>query len=346
MLQLKDISYQYEKTPLLENLNLHLADHEILCLLGKSGSGKSTLLRIIAGLEKPDHGDIFWNGVSILNVPPFKRNFGLMFQDYALFPHLTVFENIAFGLEMNKVNSEKIPPIVEKLLKQVGMESFANRKVTELSGGEQQRVALARALAPQPHLLMLDEPLGALDHTLRVSLLAELRRILGENGIPSVYVTHDQDEAFSIADRIALLHDGVIVQTDTPENIFLKPKSVWVARFLGLNNLLPATGVTDSQILLKLNDRTIYLTIPLEYPLVEGQKIWILFRDEKLQLTNDADFSIKGIIKESIFKGSNYETHVEITPGTVFSIINEKKFQAGTEIELFYSPEDLLALLI
>ncbi|HPB39665.1 MAG TPA: ABC transporter ATP-binding protein [Flexilinea sp.] len=346
MLQLKDISYQYEKTPLLENLNLHLADHEILCLLGKSGSGKSTLLRIIAGLEKPDHGDIFWNGVSILNVPPFKRNFGLMFQDYALFPHLTVFENIAFGLEMNKVNSEKIPPIVEKLLKQVGMESFANRKVTELSGGEQQRVALARALAPQPHLLMLDEPLGALDHTLRVSLLAELRRILGENGIPSVYVTHDQDEAFSIADRIALLHDGVIVQTDTPENIFLRPKSVWVARFLGLNNLLPAIGVTDSQILLKLNDRTIYLTIPLEYPLVEGQKIWILFRDEKLQLTNDADFSIKGIIKESIFKGSNYETHVEITPGTVFSVINEKKFQAGTEIELFYSPEDLLALLI
>ncbi|HOW06279.1 MAG TPA: ABC transporter ATP-binding protein [Flexilinea sp.] len=346
MLQLKDISYQYEKTPLLENLNLHLADHEILCLLGKSGSGKSTLLRIIAGLEKPDHGDIFWNGVSILNVPPFKRNFGLMFQDYALFPHLTVFENIAFGLEMNKVNSEKIPPIVEKLLKQVGMESFANRKVTELSGGEQQRVALARALAPQPHLLMLDEPLGALDHTLRVSLLAELRRILGENGIPSVYVTHDQDEAFSIADRIALLHDGVIIQTDTPENIFLKPKSVWVARFLGLNNLLPATGVTDSQILLKLNDRTIYLTIPLEYPLVEGQKIWVLFRDEKLQITNDADFSIKGIIKESIFKGSNYETHVEITPGTVFSVINEKKFQAGTEIELFYSPEDLLALLI
>ena len=346
MLQLKDISYQYEKTPLLENLNLHLADHEILCLLGKSGSGKSTLLRIIAGLEKPDHGDIFWNGVSILNVPPFKRNFGLMFQDYALFPHLTVFENIAFGLEMNKVNSEKIPPIVEKLLKQVGMESFANRKVTELSGGEQQRVALARALAPQPHLLMLDEPLGALDHTLRVSLLAELRRILGENGIPSVYVTHDQDEAFSIADRIALLHDGVIIQTDTPENIFLKPKSVWVARFLGLNNLLPATGVTESQILLKLNDRTIYLTIPLEYPLVEGQKIWVLFRDEKLQLTNDADFSIKGIIKESIFKGSNYETHVEITPGTVFSVINEKKFQAGTEIELFYSPEDLLALLI
>lgn len=346
MLQLKDISYQYEKTPLLENLNLHLADHEILCLLGKSGSGKSTLLRIIAGLEKPDHGDIFWNGVSILNVPPFKRNFGLMFQDYALFPHLTVFENIAFGLEMNKVNSEKIPPVVEKLLKQVGMESFANRKVTELSGGEQQRVALARALAPQPHLLMLDEPLGALDHTLRVSLLAELRRILGENGIPSVYVTHDQDEAFSIADRIALLHDGVIIQTDTPENIFLKPKSVWVARFLGLNNLLPATGVTESQILLKLNDRTIYLTIPLEYPLVEGQKIWVLFRDEKLQLTNDADFSIKGIIKESIFKGSNYETHVEITPGTVFSVINEKKFQAGTEIELFYSPEDLLALLI
>lgn len=346
MLQLKDISYQYEKTPLLENLNLHLADHEILCLLGKSGSGKSTLLRIIAGLEKPDRGNIFWNGVSILNVPPFKRNFGLMFQDYALFPHLTVFENIAFGLEMNKVNSEKISPIVEKLLKQVGMESFVNRKVTELSGGEQQRVALARALAPQPYLLMLDEPLGALDHTLRVSLLAELRRILGENGIPSIYVTHDQDEAFSIADRIALLHDGVIIQTDTPENIFSKPKSVWVARFLGLNNLLPAIAVTDSQILLKLNDRTNYLTIPLEYPLVEGQKIWVLFRNEKLQLVNDADFSIKGIIKESIFKGSNYETHVEITPGTFFSFINEKKFQAGTEIELYYSPEDLLALLI
>jgi len=212
MLTLKNIHKSYEGKPLLKGISLEVAQGETVCLLGPSGSGKSTLLRIISGLENAEAGDVFWKGKDFSAVPPHLRNFGLIFQDYALFPHLSVFENVAFGLKMKKLGKEEIRQRVDEALKQVDLLGFESRRVTDLSGGEQQRVALARALAPRPRLLLFDEPLGALDRKLREYLLAELRGILQDTQVPAIYVTHDQEEAFTIA-----------FQEDLPMQMFVYP---------------------------------------------------------------------------------------------------------------------------
>ncbi|HSN93538.1 MAG TPA: ABC transporter ATP-binding protein [Anaerolineaceae bacterium] len=240
MLELRDIVKSYNNEPLLSGVSFEVHEHEILALLGSSGSGKSTLLRIIAGLEYPESGQVFWDGENITEVPPYKRHFSLMFQDYALFPHRTVAQNVAFGLRMQGLSRGEIKRKVREALSAIRMQSFADRSVTELSGGEQQRVALARALAPQPRLLLLDEPLGALDHSLRVVLLEEVRQTLHQQGIPSIYVTHDREEAFAIADRLILLHQGKIVQSGSPQELFRSPANAWVAEFLDLGNLISA----------------------------------------------------------------------------------------------------------
>ncbi|MGA9397532.1 MAG: ABC transporter ATP-binding protein, partial [Anaerolineaceae bacterium] len=192
----------YEGNPLLNKLSFEVGSEEIVCLLGPSGSGKSTLLRIIAGLEPFERGSVAWQGNDLLNVPPELRSFGLMFQDYALFPHLNVFENVAFGLRMQHLSETTITQKVNRALERVGMLGFAKRKVQKLSGGEQQRIALARTLAPEPKMIMLDEPLGALDRKLREQLTQEIRQILRTTVVPAIYVTHDQEEAFTLADRI------------------------------------------------------------------------------------------------------------------------------------------------
>lgn len=260
MLTLTSITKSYESKPLLKGISFSVAPGEVVCLLGASGSGKSTILRIIAGLEEAESGEVAWEGVSLKGQPTHQRRFGLMFQDYALFPHLSVFENVAFGLKMQKNQPQRTPSALRKkgflgvlrglgglkdsdsrvreCLEMVHLTGFEHRRVTELSGGEQQRVALARALAPNPRLLMLDEPLGALDRALKESLLDELRRILRGTGIPAIYVTHDQQEAFTLADRIILLRDGLIAQAGTPAEVFANPAGAWVASFLGLGNVI------------------------------------------------------------------------------------------------------------
>ena len=236
MLRLKNIYKSYDGKPLLKGISFDVAQDETLCLLGPSGSGKSTLLRIISGLEVAELGDIYWDGESLLETPSHQRNFGLIFQDYALFPYLNVFENVAFGLKMQKMPKDAIQQRVTESLKQVHLTEFDSRRVTELSGGEQQRVALARALAPRPRLLMFDEPLGALDRRLREYLIVEIREILRESGVPAIYVTHDQAEAFALAHRVMLLNDGEIVQSGSPEEIMDQPASTWVAEFLGVQH--------------------------------------------------------------------------------------------------------------
>jgi spermidine/putrescine transport system ATP-binding protein len=238
MLDLIDIHKTYEGRPLLDGVSLRVEEGETVCLLGPSGSGKSTLLRIAAGLEKPDAGSVLWDGAEITRTPAHRRGFGLMFQDYALFPHLNVAENVAFGLRMQNLSEDRIRRETAEALKQVGLEGFARRRTGDLSGGEQQRVALARALAPRPRLLMLDEPLGALDRALREQLTMDLRRLLRELRIPSLYVTHDQEEAFVVARRVALLHQGRIVQSGAPEELVARPATKWTADFLGLGNVL------------------------------------------------------------------------------------------------------------
>ena len=238
MLEVRNIFKAYEGKPILNDISFNVGIGETVCLLGASGSGKSTLLRIIAGLESPDSGLVSINGQDLANTAPHLRDFGLVFQDYALFPHLNVYDNVAFGLKMRRVTQDQISQRVVSSLEMVNLSGFEKRQVTDLSGGEQQRVALARALAPRPRLLMFDEPLGALDRTLREDLLNELRTILRQTDIPAIYVTHDQEEAFTIADRVLILHNGKIIREGTPSDVWARPESAFVARFLGLGNVI------------------------------------------------------------------------------------------------------------
>jgi ABC-type Fe3+/spermidine/putrescine transport system ATPase subunit len=241
MLEVRDVWKSYEGQPLLCGVSMRVENGETVCLLGASGSGKSTLLRIIAGLETAERGQVLWEGRDLSGTPAHRRGFGLMFQDYALFPHRSVAENVAFGLRMQGVPMAEASQRVQEALEQVNMADFARRRVTDLSGGEQQRVALARALAPRPRLLMFDEPLGALDRALKEQVEEQLRRLLHTTGIPAIYVTHDQEEAFAIADRLILLHNGRVAQTGAPAAVYDHPATPWVARFLGLSNLLEGT---------------------------------------------------------------------------------------------------------
>ena len=237
-LTLAHISKSFDETPVLHDISLDVTRGEIVCLLGPSGCGKTTLLRIVAGLEQPDAGQVLLEGETVTPIPSHRRDFGLMFQDYVLFPHMTVGDNIAFGLKMHNWPEEKREGRVRELLTLVDLAGYEDRPVYELSGGQQQRVALARSLAPSPRLLMLDEPLGALDRTLRDQLLVELRSILKQLGQTAIYVTHDQMEAFSVADRVVLMNQGRIEQTGTPEELYLHPASPFAARFLGMTNIL------------------------------------------------------------------------------------------------------------
>ena len=245
MLEVDRVFKAYEGKPLLDDISFQVGMGETVCLLGASGSGKSTLLRIIAGLEDPDAGSIAFNNEDLASTPAHLRNFGLVFQDYALFPHLNVNENVGFGLKMRRLPQDEILQRVATSLEMVNLTGFGLRRVTDLSGGEQQRVALARALATRPRLLMFDEPLGALDRTLREDLLHELRSILHRTKIPAIYVTHDQEEAFTIADRLLILHDGSISREGTPAEVWANPGSAFVAGFLGLGNVIQ--GVVDEQ---------------------------------------------------------------------------------------------------
>jgi ABC-type Fe3+/spermidine/putrescine transport system ATPase subunit len=245
MLEVSNLYKSYEGALLLRGISFTVAVGETVCLLGPSGSGKSTLLRIIAGLEAAAQGQVCWEGEDLASVPAHRRGFGLVFQDYALFPHMDVGENVAFGLKMQGLTSAETELRVNSVLGKVNLTEFKHRRVADLSGGEQQRVALARALAPKPHLLMFDEPLGALDRSLRERLMGELRDILRTSGVPAIYVTHDQEEAFKLADRILLLHDGEIVREGRPAEIWAEPGSAWVARFLDVGNILEGSVRSD-----------------------------------------------------------------------------------------------------
>ncbi len=238
ILEVRQLGNRYQGRPLLRRVSFSLAAGEILCLLGPSGSGKTTLLRLLAGLEEADTGTIIFAGRDIRATPPHKRNFGMMFQDYALFPHCNVLENVTFGLEMQHCPPRERRQRADAVLAMVGLAGFAERRIDQLSGGERQRVALARSLAPEPRLLLLDEPLGSLDRTLRDRLTGEIRTILKKLGVTAIFVTHDQAEAFSVADQVAILHSGRLQQFARPEEVYRAPRNSTVAAFLGFQNLL------------------------------------------------------------------------------------------------------------
>lgn len=316
ILKVDDLSNQYEGQPLLQDISFSLMQGEILCLLGPSGSGKTTLLRLLAGLEKEAAGSIMFCGKDIRDVPPHKRNFGMMFQEYALFPHKSVRQNVAFGLEMQHCPSDELTRRVQTALEMVGLSGLEHRKIDELSGGERQRVALARSLAPEPQLLLLDEPLGSLDRALRERLTGEIRTILKSLAVTSVFVTHDQAEAFSIADKVAILHHGILQQFDTPENLYRNPTNNTVARFLGFRNLIEGT-VDDNNFFDSPLNSSLSTLLLVEKNIVAKniqpgeKKTTLLIRPEGARLSNASitdtdDIRLSGTITERRFQGSTY----------------------------------------
>jgi ABC-type Fe3+/spermidine/putrescine transport system ATPase subunit len=345
MLSVISIDKSYEGQPLLKGVSFRVDENETVCLLGPSGSGTSTLLRIIAGLEEPEGGDVHWKHASLAGIPTHKRRFGLMFQDYALFPHRNVAENIAFGLKMQNLPADEINTRVEHALETIGMAGFAQRKVTELSGGEQQRVALARALAPNPRLLMLDEPLGALDRTLREDLSQELRRILHESKIPAIYVTHDQEEAFSIADRLLLLHQGSIIQSGRPHEFFHHPRNAWVARFFGLGNLVEGTVVSQKPLQVETALGLIHASCDRQPP-VPGQRITLLFRPSQAQLTSIEEVNLlAGRVSDQVFQGEKYQVSLTINDRLPeFKILLPNPLSIGEHLQVHFSPSNVLCL--
>jgi thiamine transport system ATP-binding protein len=294
VLSIRQITRAFERQPVLRGVDLEAAEGEIVCLLGPSGCGKTTLLRIVAGLERADSGDVMLDGRSILEQPVHTRDFGLMFQDFALFPHLNVLQNVEFGLRMKGMDKAARQARAREVLELVGLSGFERRDVAQLSGGERQRVALARSLAPNPRLLMLDEPLGSLDAALKERLLVELRQIIKRVGLTALYVTHDQHEAFAIADRIALMNAGQFEQVGAPEEVYRKPETVFAARFLGLNNIAP-NGTFG----------------------ISAESSEILLHPDGILL--DEHGSIGGTVRESVFLGDAYRITMQTDAGVALT---------------------------
>jgi ABC-type Fe3+/spermidine/putrescine transport system ATPase subunit len=342
MLALRNVSKRYGDFA-LQDVTFEVVAGESVALLGPSGSGKSTLLNLVAGLEAPDSGQILWDGQDLVGVPPHQRHFGLMFQDYALFPHRDVFGNVAFGLEMQDWSRDKVGRRVEEMLALVGLPDFARRPVDRLSGGEQQRVALARALAPRPRLLMLDEPFGALDRGLRERLLADLAGILAASSQASLYVTHDQEEAFAIADRIVLLQAGRVAQIGAPEELYGQPVGEFVARFLGLDNILPATALSEA-------GRTLLDTPIGRFPSPDERArgaVRVLFRPDAVEWGHAAEATLEGVLRQRQFRGNTVWAEVEVQGQLMrFEFPSQAPLPAlGQPIVLSFNPREALQIL-
>jgi len=343
LLEVKNLGKQYDGLPLLSAVNFTLEEGEILCLLGPSGSGKTTLLRMLSGLERPDQGEIFFADKNLAGIAPHKRHFGMMFQNYALFPHKNIIENICFGLDMQNWSQERQRQRAKEILSSVGLQGFESRRIETLSGGEQQRVALARSLAPQPRLLLLDEPLGSLDRTLRDHLAGEIRAILKLQGVTAIFVTHDQSEAFTVADQIAILQQGRMEQLAPPEQLYRQPANEAVARFLGFKNILTVTS--DCPPLLKLEG----FHLPQHLLDTDYQKLLIRPEAAKITLSdslNRSEVSVRGIITKRTFQGQLFQVVVKAGHLSLsFNLpIDPPPPKIGEEIHLELNPAAIVPL--
>ncbi len=307
ILTTRNLTASYNNQPILDDISFSMQKGEILCLLGTSGSGKTTLLRTIAGLQTPDSGQLFFQQQEITGLAPHKRQFGMMFQDYALFPHKNVAQNVAFGLQMQGMHQAQQQQRIDEILQLVGLADYRKREITELSGGQQQRVALARSLAPRPQMLLLDEPLGSLDRSLRDYLATELRTILKQLDMTTIFVTHDQSEAFSLADRVAILLNGKIVQIASPEEIYQHPATCEVASFLGFKNFLSITEAKE-----------LFPQMPQLFDDIHQDKT-LLLRPEGASLAKEAALSdLCGEITARSYLGAHYRITVKINHKSLF----------------------------
>ena len=327
LLRVENLSKSYDSAAAVSDVAFSLSQGWILCLLGPSGCGKTTLLRLIAGLARPDSGRVLFEGEDITCKQPHKRNFGLMFQEFALFPHKSVYENVAFGPRMQELAPGLVHRRTENMLALVGMSDLAERNVAELSGGERQRVALARSLAPRPRLLMLDEPLGALDRNLRERLLPEVRTILKRLDVPAIFVTHDQSEAFAVSDRIAVMNRGRIEQIDSPEKLYMRPKSEFAARFLGFQNLLQARVLPDGGAETELGT----FHPPGGFEKGDNAAMLLALRPEGAAVLDGEGQAggspvVEGVVTRRVFTGQTYRVTVAESrgPTLVFDLPNAK----------------------
>ncbi|WP_304340304.1 spermidine/putrescine ABC transporter ATP-binding protein [Metaclostridioides mangenotii] len=335
IVELKNISKAYEDNIVLDNFNLEIRKNEFLTLLGPSGCGKTTTLKIIAGFEFADEGQVVFEGKEISDVPPYERSVNTVFQKYALFPHMDVYENIAFGLKIKRVEKSMIDQKVKDMLKLVALSGFENRKVESLSGGQQQRVAIARALVNEPKVLLLDEPLGALDLKLRQEMQIELKRIQQKLGITFIFVTHDQEEALTMSDTIIVMNKGKIQQMGTPEDIYNEPENAFVAKFIGESNVIDGVMLDDYRV--KFSG--------IEFECVDkgfekNENIEVVVRPEDIKMVDPTKGMLKGKVISSVFKGVHYEMELDEN-GRTWLIQNTKNAEIGTELGMDIYPEDI-----
>ena len=307
IIELKDVAKSYDGEIILDHINLDVHEKEFMTLLGPSGCGKTTTLRIIAGFVTPDTGDVVFEGTKINNVPAYKRNVNTVFQKYALFPHLNVYENIAFALRLNKISEEEIYNRVEEMLAMVNLRGFEKKDVNLLSGGQQQRVAIARALINKPKVLLLDEPLGALDLKLRKDMQNELKNIQRQTGITFIYVTHDQEEALSMSDTVVVMADGKIQQIGTPTDIYNEPENAFVADFIGESNILDGVMLEDFKA--KFSGQVFDC---LDKGFDKNEAVDVVVRPEDVDVVEPEKGMLCGIVDSVTFKGVHYEIIVTI----------------------------------
>ena len=333
IIKLKNISISFDEEKIIDNMNLYIRDKEFITFLGPSGCGKTTTLRIIAGFLQPDSGEVIFDGKVINDVPPHKRQLNTIFQRYALFPHLNVYENIAFGLRLQKTSEKEIKETVTEMLALVNLKGFERRNISSLSGGQQQRVAIARALAVKPKILLLDEPLGALDLKLRKDMQVELKNIQKRLGITFIYVTHDQEEALSMSDTIVVMNGGKIQQIGTPLDIYNEPKNAFVADFIGESNIIEGVMRADFWVEMAGNKFKC-----LDKGFGVDEEVDVVVRPEDVDIVKAEDGMISGKVTSITFKGVHYEIIVEIK-GFKWMIQSTDYQEVGSTIGLVIEPD-------
>lgn len=335
LIELRNISKSFDDTLVLDDFNLKVNENEFITLLGPSGCGKTTTLRIVGGFETPDSGQVFFEGRDITNVPPNKRHLNTVFQKYALFPHMNIEQNIAFGLKISGKSDQYIKDKVKYALKLVNLDGFEKRKIDSLSGGQQQRIAMARAIVNEPKVLLLDEPLGALDLKLRQDMQYELIRLKNELGITFLFVTHDQEEALTMSDKVVVMNGGRIQQMGTPEEIYNEPENAFVADFIGDSNILDGVMVEDKVV--KICD-TVFPCIDEGFG--RNKPVDVVIRPEDLIIRKPGEGRLDGEVIHNVFIGVHYEMEIQ-AGGFTWLAQNTESFPVGTKVSLNVTPENI-----
>jgi len=335
IINLENITVTYDGEKVLKGISLYIRDKEFVTLLGPSGCGKTTTLRIIGGFVEPDSGNIFFDGKKINDLPPHKRQVNTVFQRYALFPHLNVYDNIAFGLRVQRMPEDEIKERVLSMLKLVNLEGYQRRKISKLSGGQQQRIAIARALVNRPRVLLLDEPLGALDLQLRKEMQIELKRMQQQLDITFIYVTHDQEEALTMSDTIVVMNNGTIQQIGTPEDIYNEPKNTFVARFIGASNIINGVMLEDYKV--AFADK-VYECVDKGF--TSNEEVDVVIRPEDIKIVPPSEEFLTGFVESVTFKGVHYEMIVD-SYDMKWIIHSTKSAEEGSFVGLDITPEDI-----